>query len=187
MSALGEHKVGAAGSGQDAVYGEVGDLLQVAASSYSPPHLASGWAAVLRGVLLPRLLLYPQLAWLSLFVEHTWFDPDPDPDPDPRTGARAWVVAGRCLRLYPPNRLLTALAATTWLPYGDLHHDAHSAHPAVRWNYLPAVERHLSTPHFTPPALLLGPASVARRHLHALSASAAVEPRLSRVGDWRGG
>ncbi|MDO0912850.1 fatty acid desaturase [Streptomyces sp. DT2A-34] len=126
-------------------------------------YLAGGWSAVLCGVLLPRLLLYPQLAWLSLFVEHTWFDPDP------RTGTRAWVEAGRCLRLYPRNRALAALAATTWLPYGDLHHYAHSAHPAVRWNYLPALERHLSAPHFTPPALLLGPTSVARRHLRALA------------------
>ncbi|WP_246096002.1 hypothetical protein [Streptomyces botrytidirepellens] len=55
-----------------------------------------------------------------------WFDPEP------RTGSPAWVEAGRCLRLYPNNRLLARLAAATWLPYGDLHHYAHSAHPSVR-------------------------------------------------------
>ncbi|WP_240360998.1 hypothetical protein [Streptomyces clavuligerus] len=86
-------------------------------------YLAGGWTAVTLGVLVPRLLLYPQLAWISLLAEHTWFDPDH------RTGTPAQVEAGRCLRLYPRNRLLAALAAATCLPYGDLHHYAHSAHP----------------------------------------------------------
>lgn len=131
-------------------------------------YLAGGWTAVICGVLVPRLLLYPQLAWLSLLVEHTWFDPEH------RTGAPAWIEAGRCLRLYPGNRALAHLAAATWLPYGDLHHYAHSAHPAVRWNYLPALERHLHRPHFTPDALLFGHASVAGRHLAALVAEPAV-------------
>lgn len=126
-------------------------------------YIVGGWPAVLCGVLLPRLLLYPQLAWLSLVNEHTWFDPDS------RTGSPAWVEAGRCLRLYPRNRALAAFAATTWLPYGDLHHYAHSAHPAVRWNYLPALERHLTAPHFTPDGLFLGMDSVVRRHHQALT------------------
>ncbi|MCX4515966.1 hypothetical protein OHA27_38315 [Streptomyces sp. NBC_01619] len=126
-------------------------------------YLAGGWLAVVCGVLIPRLLLYPQLAWLSLIVEHTWFDPEP------RTGTPAWVEAGRCLRLYPHRPALAALAAATWLPYGDLHHYAHSAHPAMRWNYLPALERHLHRPHFTPDALVFGHTSVARRHLAALA------------------
>ncbi|MER7793570.1 hypothetical protein [Streptomyces sp. NPDC097640] len=128
-------------------------------------YLAGGWTAVVCGVLVPRILLYPQLAWLSLLVEHTWFDPDP------RTGSPAWVEAGRCLRLYPRNRTLAAIAAATWLPYGDLHHYAHSAHPAVRWNYLPALERCLGAPHFTPNGLLLSSHSVAHRHLNALAAA----------------
>ncbi|TLQ38946.1 dihydrouridine synthase [Streptomyces marianii] len=125
-------------------------------------YLAGGWVAVVAGVLVPRLLLYPQMAWLSLINEHTWFDPEH------RTGTPAWVEAGRCLRLYPRNRVLAALAATTWLPYGDLHHYAHSAHPGLRWNYLSALERHLDRPHFTPDRLLFGPGSVALRHLNAL-------------------
>ncbi|WP_326655599.1 dihydrouridine synthase [Streptomyces sp. NBC_01750] len=129
-------------------------------------YLAGGWTAVICGVLVPRLLLYPQLAWLSLLVEHTWFDPQP------RTGTPTWVEAGRCLRLYPRSHVLAHIAAATWLPYGDLHHYAHSAHPAVRWSYLPALERHLGRPHFTPAALLLGDRSVARRHLHALTRGA---------------
>jgi len=125
-------------------------------------YAVGGWAGLIAGFLVPRLLLYPQLAWLSLLNEHTWFDPDP------RTGTPAWVEAGRCLRLYPTNRTLAYLAATTWLPYGDLHHYAHSAHPAIRWNYLPALERHLTTPHFTPKALLIGDTSVIHRHQRAL-------------------
>lgn len=128
-------------------------------------YLTGGWAAVIFGVLVPRILLYPQLAWLSLLVEHTWFDPDP------RTGSTAWVEAGRCLRLYPQNRALAWLAAATWLPYGDLHHYAHSAHPSVRWNYLTALERHLTAPHFMPS----GAGAVARRHLKALTRAAGIQ------------
>ncbi|MFF4647698.1 fatty acid desaturase [Streptomyces sp. NPDC001389] len=134
-------------------------LLLVPAAAY----LAGGWAAVLAGVLIPRLLLYPLLAWWSLLVEHTWFDPDH------RTGTAAEIEAGRCLRLYPRNPALAALAAATWLPYGDLHHYAHSVHPGLRWNYLRALERHLPPPHFTPSALFAGRASVLRRHRAALT------------------
>ncbi|MEU0374270.1 hypothetical protein ABZ070_29240 [Streptomyces sp. NPDC006283] len=137
-------------------------------------YLAGGWTAVICGVLVPRLLLYPQLAWLSLLVEHTWFDPEP------RNGTPASVAAGRCLRLYPRSHVPARIAVATWLPYGDLHHYAHSTHPAVRWNYLPALERHLGRPHFTPAALLLGPTSVARRHLHALTAQATGPPPHDR-------
>ncbi|WP_332010772.1 dihydrouridine synthase [Streptomyces uncialis] len=129
-------------------------------------YAAGGWTAVICGVLVPRLLLYPQLAWLSLLGEHTWFDPEH------RTGTPAQIEAGRCLRLYPRNRILATIAATTWLPYGDLHHYPHSAHPAVRWNYLPALERHLTPPHFTPDSLLIGARSVARRHHRALTTPA---------------
>ncbi|MEU2391866.1 fatty acid desaturase [Streptomyces sp. NPDC007369] len=130
-------------------------------------YVAAGWPGAVLGWLVPRLLLYPLLAWWSLLVEHTWFDPER------RTGTPAETEAGRCLRLYPRSRVLATLAAATWLPYGDLHHYAHSAHPGLRWNYLPALERHLAPPHFTPDALALGPNSVARRHRQALDSLAA--------------
>ncbi|MFI5987319.1 fatty acid desaturase [Streptomyces sp. NPDC051555] len=126
-------------------------------------YAAGGWTAVLAGVLVPRLLLYPLLAWASLLAEHTWFDAEH------RTGTNAEVEAGRCLRLYPANRALAVFAASTWLPYGDLHHYAHSAHPGLRWNYLPALERHLPQPHFAPTALFAGQSSVVRRHRTALA------------------
>lgn len=97
-------------------------------------YLAGGWAGLVCGVLVPRLLLYPQLAWMSLLVEHTWFDAEP------RTGSPAWVEASRCLRLYPRNRALAHLTAVTWLPCGDLHHFAHSG-PPQRALELPARPR----------------------------------------------
>ncbi|WP_252396490.1 hypothetical protein [Streptantibioticus parmotrematis] len=112
---------------------------------------------------------------MSLLVEHTWFDPEQ------RTGTSAQVEAGRCLRLYPRNRTLAAIAATTWLPYGDLHHYAHSAHPSVRWNYLPALERHLAPRHFAPDGLLIGTATVARRHHRALNPTSAAKAPSDRV------
>ncbi|MCO8308808.1 dihydrouridine synthase [Streptomyces sp. RKCA744] len=133
-------------------------------------YLTGGWPALVCGFLVPRLLLYPQLAWLSLINEHTWFAPEP------RTGSPAWVEAGRCLRLYPHNQLLARLAAATWLPYGDLHHYAHSAHPAVRWNFLPALERHLTQPHFTPDSFLTGPRSVIAHHRRALAIQTTARP-----------
>ncbi|GAA3372040.1 hypothetical protein GCM10017744_101910 [Streptomyces antimycoticus] len=133
-------------------------------------YLIGGWPALVCGVLVPRLLLYPQLAWLSLINEHTWFAPEP------RTGSPAWVEAGRCLRLYPHNRLLATFAAATWLPYGDLYHYAHSAHPAVRWNYLPALERQLHQPHFTADSLLTGPRSVIAHHRRSLALHTTARP-----------
>lgn len=123
-----------------------------------------GWKALLFAYAVPRLLLYPQLAWLSLLVEHRWWDAEPV------TGPPAVVEAARCLRLYPRNPVLSLLARGTWLPYGDLYHYAHSAHPAVRWNYLPALETHaLGTPTFTPRSLLIGEGAVARHHFRALT------------------
>ncbi len=127
--------------------------------------LVFGWKAAVFVVLVPRLLLYPQLAWMSLLVEHRWFDPEPV------TGPPVAVEAGRCLRLYPRNLLLALLARATWLPYGDLYHFAHSAHPAVRWNYLPALERSLCGPSYRPHALVLGESSVLRRHRRALTST----------------
>lgn len=127
--------------------------------------IVGGWAAVVFGFAVPRLLLYPQLAWLSLLGEHRWFDAEPDPA---GVGLAA-VEAARCLRLYPRNPLLALFARGTWLPYGDLFHYAHSVHPAVRWNYLPALERVIGTPHYTPDALLLGAEAVVGRHRRALA------------------
>lgn len=129
--------------------------------------LAAGWQGALFAFVLPRLLLYPQLSWMSLLVEHRWWDAEEV------TGPPAVVEAARCLRLYPHNPLLALVARATWLPYGDLFHYAHSAHPAVRWNYLPTLERHIvGTPQATVGGLVLGHTAVVRRHLRALTAQA---------------
>lgn len=135
-----------------------------------------GWEAAVFVFLVPRLLLYPQLAWMSLLVEHRWFDPEPV------TGPPVAVEAGRCLRLYPHNALLALLARGTWLPYGDLYHFAHSAHPAVRWNYLPALERSLCGPAYRPHALLLGTSAVLRRHRRALASASPTPTPPTRPG-----
>lgn len=65
---------------------------------------AFGWNALLFAYAVPRLLLYPQLAWLSLLVEHRWWDAEPV------TGPHAVVEAAYCLRLYRRNPLLALLA-----------------------------------------------------------------------------
>ena len=129
-----------------------------------------GWPAAVFGILVPRLILYPQLSWMSLFVEHRWFDAEPV------TGSPAAVEAARCLRLYGSNPALALLARWTWLPYGDLFHYAHSVHPAVRWNYLPSVERIIGVPAYTPRALLIGASAVARHHYRALEAAEIIPP-----------
>ena len=124
--------------------------------------LLLGWPAAVFVFAVPRLLLYPQLAWLSLLVEHRWFDAEQ------AIGSPVAVEAARCLRLYARNPLLSLLARGTWLPYGDLFHFAHSAHPAVRWNYLPALERSIGAPSYAPRALLFGTSAVVPHHRRAL-------------------
>ncbi|WP_405937488.1 fatty acid desaturase [Streptomyces sp. NBC_00726] len=152
--------------------GRAAAVLVTAMAAYA----VGGWLGLVAGLVVPRLWLYPQFAWLSLLGEHTWFDPER------RTGNRTEIEAGRCLRLYPESAVMSAVAAVTWLPYGDLHHYAHSAHPAVRWNYLPAVERGLAPPHCTPPALLIGADSLLARHRRALARTVGTPPALASGG-----
>ncbi|MGH3731352.1 MAG: fatty acid desaturase [Micromonosporaceae bacterium] len=113
-----------------------------------------GGVAALVAIGLARLVLYPQLAWLSLLVEHRWLDAER------RRGRPREVEAGRCVRVYQARPLLGTLARLTWLPYGDVYHFAHSVYPTVRWNYLPTVERLIGLPRFKPSHLLLSRSSV---------------------------
>jgi len=109
--------------------------------------LLGGVPLLLAGFVVPRLLLYPQLAWVSLLVEHSWFDA-----PAP-VGDRRLVEYGRCVRLYQRRRLWSVFARATWLPYGDLMHYAHSVHPGLRWNYLAAADALLGPPRTVYPTL----------------------------------
>jgi fatty acid desaturase len=108
----------------------------------------------LAALAIGRLLCYPQLAWMSLLVEHRWFSATP------RRGRPIEVEARRCVRALWGRPWSQSLARVTWLPYGDLFHFAHSVYPTVRWNYLPNVERIIGLPDFTPAHLWRGPASV---------------------------
>jgi fatty acid desaturase len=104
---------------------------------------ALGGAAGLVAVLLvPRLVVYPYLSWLSLLFEHRWFAvATPAASTDRRTRE-----AERCIRLYRRRRVLEWIARGTWLPYGDLFHFAHSVYPSMRWNFLPVADRLLGDP-----------------------------------------
>ena len=121
-----------------------------------------GWPTAIACVIIPRILLYPQLAWFSLLVEHRWFDAETV------NGRPLDVEAARCLRLYSRRPAMALLSRATWLPYGDLYHFAHSVHPAVRWNYLPALERIIGNPGFLPSGLLSGATPLIRHHQRSL-------------------
>jgi len=100
-------------------------------------YLLLGWPGLVFGYVVPRFVIYPAFAWLSLLIEHRWFRRCH------LVGIPAADEAARCLRLYRAQPLTLALARATWLPYGDAFHFAHSTHPAVRWNYLRALDHQL--------------------------------------------
>lgn len=110
----------------------------------------SGSAALIWGVVVPLLVVYPQLAWLAMLIEHRWFAPQE------QRPTRIANEAQRCLRLYQRRPILTAIARLTWLPYGDVFHFAHSAFPNLRWNYLAAVDRLAAGAIAGYPSMLLG-------------------------------
>jgi fatty acid desaturase len=136
--------------------------------------LLGGTPLLVFGFVVARLLIYPQLAWMSMLVEHTWFAADPVP------GTKAQVEAARCVRLYPSRPLLEAVARALWLPYGDLFHYAHSVHPAVRWNYLPRLEMLLGLPHCRAPRVLFGRDAVLSR-LHTATMGPCAQVRAKGV------
>lgn len=106
-------------------------LLTVAALLY----WAGGWKGVLFGWLVPLLTSYPVFAWVSLLTEHRWFV-----EGTSRDRRDLEYLAGRPTDYF---------GLTGWLirvfiaPTSDAYHLAHSLYPGVRWNYLPAIDRHL--------------------------------------------
>ncbi|MEX3628910.1 MAG: fatty acid desaturase [Burkholderia sp.] len=97
---------------------------------------AGGWKGVVFGWLVPLVTSYPVFAWVSLLTEHRWFIEG--------------VANGDRLDIeYRAGRPTDYFGLTGWLvrvficPTSDAYHLAHSLYPGVRWNYLPAIDRHL--------------------------------------------
>lgn len=96
---------------------------------------AGGWQGVVFGWLVPLLTAYPVFAWVSLLTEHRWFIEGPARD--------------RLELEYLAGRPTDYFGWTGWLirvfiaPTSDAYHLVHSLYPGVRWNYLPALDRHL--------------------------------------------
>jgi fatty acid desaturase len=121
-------------------------------------YVIGGLPVLVVGYAIPRLLIYPQLAWMSLLVEHTWFDDVPDEEKS--YVGKVETEAARCIRLYRARPFAELLTRSLWLPYGDLYHFAHSAHPSVRWNYLRLVDELLGSPGRTAGHVVFGRDSV---------------------------
>ncbi len=95
----------------------------------------AGWKGLVWGWLFPLMTSYSVFAWVSLLTEHRWFVPGWSED--------------RLTREYLSGRPTDYKGFTGWLvrvfiaPTSDAYHLAHSLYPAVRWNYLPAIDRAL--------------------------------------------
>lgn len=106
-------------------------LMAVAALLY----WAGGWKGVVFGWLLPLLTSYPVFAWVSLLTEHRWFIEGPI-----RNRRDLEYLAGRPTDYFGLSGWLVRVFIA---PTSDAYHLAHSLYPGVRWNYLPAIDRHL--------------------------------------------
>lgn len=106
-------------------------LIAVAALLY----WAGGWKGVLFGWLVPLLTSYPVFAWVSLLTEHRWFV-----EGTSRDRRDLEYLAGRPTDYFGISGWLIRVFIA---PTSDAYHLAHSLYPGVRWNYLPAIDRHL--------------------------------------------
>lgn len=96
---------------------------------------AGGWKGVVFGWLVPLLTSYPVYAWVSLLTEHRWFIEGPS-----RDRRDLEYLAGRPTDYFGVSGWLIRVFIA---PTSDAYHLAHSLYPGVRWNYLPAIDRHL--------------------------------------------
>jgi fatty acid desaturase len=123
-------------------------------SALLPPRLAvmaafwtliwavGGLEGFLLGFLAPLATVYPLFSWISVLTEHRWF-------------VRC-DVGDRHIRECENGRptdypgAIGALLKHLVFPFTDHHHLAHSLYPALRWSYLPAVDRILKEqdPHY---------------------------------------
>ncbi|WP_063534831.1 fatty acid desaturase [Burkholderia sp. MSMB1589WGS] len=96
---------------------------------------AGGWKGVVFGWLVPLLTSYPVFAWISLLTEHRWFVEGPA-----RDRLDIEYLAGRPTDYFGFSGWLVRLFIA---PTSDAYHLVHSLYPGVRWNFLPAIDRHL--------------------------------------------
>lgn len=96
---------------------------------------AGGWKGVVFGWLVPLLTSYPVYAWISLLTEHRWFI-----EGSSRDRRDLEYLAGRPTDYFGVSGWLVRVFIA---PTSDAYHLAHSLYPGVRWNYLPAIDRHL--------------------------------------------
>ncbi|MCD5327151.1 fatty acid desaturase family protein [Chromobacterium piscinae] len=94
-----------------------------------------GWAGVAFGWLLPLFTSYPVFAWVSLLAEHRWFMPG-----FPQERLELEYLMGRPTDYFGVSGWLVRVFIA---PTSDAYHLVHSLYPGVRWNYLPAIDRHL--------------------------------------------
>ena len=95
----------------------------------------AGWRGIVFGWLLPLLTTYQLFAWWALLAEHRWFV-----EGTPRTRADIEYLAGRPTDYRGIGGWLVRALVS---PSSDAFHLAHSLYPGLRWNYLPAIDRHL--------------------------------------------
>lgn len=96
---------------------------------------AGGWKGIVFGWLLPLVTSYPVFAWVSLLTEHRWLI---EGSPDDRLELE--YLMGRPTDYFGMSGWLVRVFIA---PTSDAYHLVHSLYPGVRWNYLPAIDRHL--------------------------------------------
>lgn len=87
--------------------------------------------------IVPVILIYPQLAWISQIVEHRWFvESESNIDKHKRE-----LIIGRPT-FY--NGITGFFIKATIFPFGDSFHLAHSLFQYARFNYLASINKVLS-------------------------------------------
>ncbi|MCF7697395.1 fatty acid desaturase (plasmid) [Mycetohabitans rhizoxinica] len=109
-------------------------LIAIAATA-AVLYWTGGCKGVVFGWLTPLITSYPVFAWISLLTEHRWFVDGPT-----RDRLDLEYLAGRPTDYFGWTGWLVRVFIT---PTSDAYHLAHSLYPGVRWNYLPAIDRHL--------------------------------------------
>lgn len=95
----------------------------------------TGWKGLVWGYVVPLFTTYALFTWWSLLSEHRWFVACDVTD-------RRTLECTNCRPMdfpRPHGWLIRQLV----YPLSDRYHLAHSLYPFMRWNHLPAIDRHL--------------------------------------------